>query len=274
LGAIIRVFATVMGWILRFFYNLTLNYGVAIILFTIFVKVIMIPLMLKQQKSLKDSQELQPILNEIQKKYKDDPQKQQQELMRIYQERKINPMGGCLLMLVQFPIIIAMFYAIAQPITYMFPEEAIKDDVKVAMEKYVTEGRGSTYKEVYYISNEREDLLNTNFLGLNLAQVPNSDSKNWVLWIIPILSAISTYLTSKITMKQTKQNTADNNASAEQAVRMQKNMSFILPFMTGYIAFIVPLGMGLYWMVNNVVTLLIQIWVMKKVNNNPVDSNV
>ena len=270
-GAIIRFIATYMGMALRFFYDRTLNYGVAIILFTIFIKLVLIPLTYKQQKSLKESQELQPILTEIQKKYKDEPEKQQQELMKVYQERKINPMGGCLLMLIQFPIIISMFYAVAQPITYMFPEELQKSEVTSAIEKYVGDnGRQNTYKEVFYISNEREDLLNTKFLGLDLAQVPNSDKGNIILWIIPILSALTTYLTSKISISQTKQNAGKNEEASEQAVKMQKNMSFFLPLMTGYIAFIVPLGMGLYWMVNNVTTLLVQIGIMK-IMNKPVE---
>ena len=168
-------------------------------------------------------------------------------------------------MLIQFPIILAMFYAVAQPITYMFPEEKQKTEVVEAIENY--KDINNTYKEVYYVSEERKDLLNTDFIGLDLAQVPSSDMKNIILWIIPILSAITTYMTSKITVKQTQQNSS--GAGNEQAVAMQKNMSLMLPLMTAYISFIVPLGMGLYWMVNNVVSMLIQVWVMKKVNDTP-----
>ena len=265
MGTIISIIASWMGYALRFFYDITFNYGLAIILFTIFVKIVLIPLTIKQQKSMKASQELQPILLEIQNKYKNNPEKQQQELARIYQEKKINPFGGCLLMLIQFPIILAMFYAVAQPITYMFPEEKQKTEVVEAIENY--KDINNTYKEVYYVSEERKDLLNTDFIGLDLAQVPSSDMKNIILWIIPILSAIKTYMTSKITVKQTQQNSS--GAGNEQAVAMQKNMSLMLPLMTAYISFIVPLGMGLYWMVNNVVSMLIQVWVMKKVNDTP-----
>ena len=267
MGTIISLIASWMGYALRFFYDITLNYGFAIILFTIFVKIVLIPLTLKQQKSLKASQELQPILLEIQNKYKNNPEKQQQELARIYQEKKINPFGGCLLMLIQFPIILAMFYAVAQPITYMFPEELNNPVVVTAIEEYKDY---KTYKEVYYISNERKELLNTNFIGLDLAQVPSSNKANIILWIIPVLSALTTYMSSKITMKQTNQSSAKSPSEGEeQAVAMQKNMSIVLPLMTAYISFIVPLGMGLYWLVNNIVSMLIQIWVMKKVNNTP-----
>lgn len=265
MGTIISIIASWMGYALRFFYDITLNYGFAIILFTIFVKIVLIPLTLKQQKSLKASQELQPILIEIQNKYKNNPEKQQQELARIYQEKKINPFGGCLLMLIQFPIILAMFYAVAQPITYMFPEEKQKIEVVESIENY--KDINNTYKEVYYVSEERKDLLNTEFIGLDLAQVPTSNKSNVILWIIPLLSGITTYLTSKVTMKQTAQSA--NNETTQQAAAMQKNMSIILPLMTTYISFIVPLGMGLYWLVNNIVSVLIQMWVMKKVNGTP-----
>lgn len=258
----INTIASLMGNALRFFYDLTLNYGLAIILFTVAIKVLLIPLTIKQQKSLKASQELQPLLLEIQNKYKDNPEKQQQELTRIYQEKKINPFGGCLLMLIQFPIIFAMFYAVAQPITYMFPDELKDESVVAAIEEYK---EYNTYKEVYYISQERKELLNTNFLGLDLAQVPSSNMTNIILWIIPALSVLTTFMTSKITMKQAN-NSSENN---EQAVAMQKNMGLILPLMTGYISFIVPLGMGLYWLINNLVSMLIQMWVMKIVNETP-----
>jgi len=168
-------------------------------------------------------------------------------------------------MLIQFPIILAMFYAVAQPITYMFPEESKNTVVIEAIDKY--KDINNTYKEVYYISNERKDLLNTEFLGLDLAQVPSSNKSNVILWIIPILSGLTTYLTSKITMKQTANQSSQQGN--EQAMAMQKNMSLMLPLMTAYISFIVPLGMGLYWMVNNVVSMLIQMWVIKKVNGTP-----
>lgn len=252
-----------MGKSLRFFYDLTLNYGLAIILFTIFIKVILIPLNIKQQKSMKQTQELQPILLKIQEKYKNNPQKQQEELQKIYAEKKINPFGGCLLLFIQLPIILAMFYAVAQPITYMFPEELQKESVIEDLANYTSEN--PTYKEVYYIEEKRADLLDTNFLGLNLAQVPNTNARDITMWIIPILSAITTYFTSRISMKQTNNANTNQNEAAQQTMAMQKNMMMFMPLMTGYIAFIVPLGMGLYWLVNNIVSMIIQFWVNKKV---------
>lgn len=254
-----------MGTVLRSSYSITQNYGLAIILFTVLVKIALMPLNIKQQKSMKATQELQPLLLKIQEKYKNNPEKQQQELQKLYAEKKINPFGGCLLLFIQIPLILSMFYAVAQPITYMFPEELNNASVVEELNNYKTEN--STYKEVYYINEKRPDLLNTNFLGLDLAQVPNSNMKDLTMWIIPILSALTTYLTSKLTMKQNQVNNKEvKNEAAEQTMAMSKNMMMFMPIMTGYIAFIVPLGMGLYWLTNNIVSIGVQYCVNKTVN--------
>ena len=120
---------------------------------------------------------------------------------------------------------------------------------------------------MYYIEEKRPDLMNTNFLGLNLAHVPSSNSQDITMWIIPILSALSTYFTSKVTMKQNAANSKESqNAATEQTMAMQKNMTMFMPVMTGFIAFAVPLGMGLYWLTNNLVSMVVQLWVNKIVN--------
>lgn len=252
-----------MGIVLRASYNFTQNYGLAIILFTVLIKIALMPLNIKQQKSMKATQEIQPMLLKIQEKYKNNPEKQQAELQKLYAEKKINPFGGCLLLFIQIPIILAMFWAVAKPITYMFPEELKNEAVVEELTNYTAQNE--TYKEVYYIEEKRGDLLNTEFLGLNLAQVPSTNTKDWTMWIIPLLSALTTYLTSKLTMKQTAASNGDNQA-AEQAMAMQKNMTLFMPLMTGYIAFIVPLGMGLYWLTNNIVSIVVQKCVNSVIN--------
>ena len=102
----------VLGWILQFFYRLVGNYGVAIILFTIFIKLLLLPLDLKQKKSMAKTQKLQPLLNAVQQKYANDKEKLSQETMKLYQKYGINPMSGCLPMLIQLPIIFSLFYVI------------------------------------------------------------------------------------------------------------------------------------------------------------------
>lgn len=257
MGAIMDIIARAMGWILRSLYDATLNYGLAIILFTVFIKLLLIPLSLKQQRTMKKTQEIQPILLKMQEKYKDNQQKLAEEMQKLYQSKQVNPFSGCLLLLIQLPIIYAMFYAIAQPVKFMYPEIRTAE-VDQAIEKYADMG---TYKELYYIVNERKDLMKTNFLGLDLGQVPSIASLSlWPTWIIPILSGIATFLSSYISMKQTK--TPD--ASNEQAESMQRNMMIMMPLLITYISFKVPLGMGLYWFVNTTITILLQAWMMSK----------
>lgn len=108
-----------LGWILNAFYHIVGNYGVAIILFTVFVKAILLPLDIKQKKSMAKTQKIQPLLMEVQKKYANDKDKLNQETMKIYQKYGINPMGGCLPIIIQFPIIIALYWVVKKPIAYM-----------------------------------------------------------------------------------------------------------------------------------------------------------
>ena len=193
MGAIMDIIARAMGWILRSLYDATLNYGLAIILFTVFIKLLLIPLSLKQQRTMKKTQEIQPVLLKLQEKYKDNQQKLAEEMQTIYQDKKVNPFSGCLLLLIQIPIIYAMFFAIAQPVKFMYPEIRTAQ-VDQAIEKYANIG---TYKELYYIVNERKDLIKTDFLGLDLGQVPSiANISMWATWIIPILSGIATFLSS------------------------------------------------------------------------------
>lgn len=113
-----------LGWILDLFYRILGNYGFAIILFTVFIKLCLLPLDLKQRKSMAKTQKIQPLLMEIQKKYANDKDKQSQETMKLYQKYGINPMGGCLPMLIQLPIIFALYWVVRKPIAYMMGVDA------------------------------------------------------------------------------------------------------------------------------------------------------
>lgn len=119
------IISNLLGHALRIIFEFVNNYGLSIILFTIFVKVLLLPLTIKQTKSTKAMQDIQPKLQEIQEKYKDKPEKQQQEIMKLYQEAKINPLAGCLPLLIQMPIIIGLFSVLRDPVAYgVFTNEA------------------------------------------------------------------------------------------------------------------------------------------------------
>nr|WP_317332247.1 YidC/Oxa1 family membrane protein insertase [uncultured Romboutsia sp.] len=120
-----NIISNALGHVLRIIFELVQNYGLSIILFTILVKVLLLPLTIKQTKSTKAMQDIQPKIQEIQTKYKDKPEKQQQEIMKIYTEAKINPLAGCLPLLIQMPILIALFSVLREPVTYgVFADQA------------------------------------------------------------------------------------------------------------------------------------------------------
>lgn len=114
-----------LGFALKTIFEFVQNYGLSIILFTVFVKVLLLPLTIKQTKSTKAMQDIQPKVKEIQEKYKDKPEKQQQEMMKLYQEAKINPLAGCLPLLIQMPILFGLYAVLRDPVAYsVFQDQA------------------------------------------------------------------------------------------------------------------------------------------------------
>ncbi len=110
---------SILGWILSFLFSIVHNYGIAIILFTVLIKLLLFPMELKQKRSMSKTQKIQPLLMEVQKKYANDKEKLSQETMKLYKKYGISPMSGCLPMLIQLPIIFALFYVIRKPLIYM-----------------------------------------------------------------------------------------------------------------------------------------------------------
>jgi len=122
----LSLFADPLGRLLQLVYGIVGNYGISIILFTILVKMVMIPLTIKQTKSMKNMQEIQPRIKEIQKKYQNDKEKMNEKVMELYKENNVNPFGGCLPLLIQFPIIIGLFTVLREPENYGFAREIVE----------------------------------------------------------------------------------------------------------------------------------------------------
>lgn len=119
------IISNLLGQALRIIFEVVNNYGLSIILFTVFVKVLLLPLTIKQTKSTKAMQDIQPKIKEIQEKYKNKPEKQNQEIMKLYQEAKINPLAGCLPLLIQMPILFGLYAVLREPWAYgLFANEA------------------------------------------------------------------------------------------------------------------------------------------------------
>ncbi len=278
------------GWIIKTIYELVQNYGVAIILFTILTKLLLLPLNLKSQKAMKKQQKIQPIVAELQKKYANDKEKLQMEMMKVYKENNVSMMGGCLPMLLQFPILIALYQAIQKPLTYMFnvPYKNLADEPNIveriaALAEKAGQAVGENTTEFVErimstdqitvagwaskVGGEFHDwAINFNFFGLDLSSKPQEalaalsnpieNLSTVMLLIIPVLTVLSSILQSKISMAQSGQ---DKNTVNEQTQSMNAMMKWMMPAMTGWFAFILPAGMGLYWIISGLVQIIQQL---------------
>jgi len=150
----------IFGYVLNFFYNLINNYGISIIIFSVLLRLILIPITIKQQKTMKKSAKLQEKMKEIQDKYKNNPEKLNQATMELYKTEKMSPFSGCFSAILQLLIILSVFWLVSQPLTYM--KKAYKnEDTKQVMEEYKKEleesGSRKNYPEIQIISKIEED---------------------------------------------------------------------------------------------------------------------
>ncbi len=271
-----------MGTILKFTYdNLAFqNYGVAIVFFTVGVKTLLLPFTIRQVQASSKMGDIQPQVQEIQNKYKDDREKQNEEIMKLYQKNNMNPTGGCLPTLIQMPILFSLYYVISQPLKYMLGKSP---EVITQLYEMIPEGtekiaRMRDLNIITYFSNHPEklksvsdllkpaDLLNMNFLGINLGVIPSSDPSHYIngvsgietylLLLIPVLAAITSYISVKYSMKgMSKKN------ETQEKPYMQNNMAMVSPIMSGVISFTVPAGLGLYWIIGNVYQIMQQLFI-------------
>ena len=257
--------ANLFGYLLNFLYNLINNYGLSIILFTVVVKVLMLPLTIKQQRSMIKSSKIQKEVNSIQFKYKNNPEVMNREIMELYKREKINPMSGCFSSIIQIVLILSVFYMVRSPLTYMRKVDSSK--LEEYRKQYVTSS--TNYPEIEIIKNvpetEKEVKLNMQFLGLDLSSIPSLNFKDYKAFIIPALYVISSIISMKITMKsqdnllnnksdkgENKKEENDVEGKAEAMQSMNKSMSYMMPIMAVSISLVAPLGLGLYWLVSNI----------------------
>lgn len=276
-----------MGWIIEQIYNLVANYGLAIILFTVIIKLILLPLNVRSQKAMKKQQKIQPIIAELQQKYANDQEKLQKETMKIYKENNISMTGGCLPMLIQFPILIGLYQVIQRPLSYLagvdWMQQAVIDKVYMlrdamaesignlatATEETLARSSQIQLSRWAEIINGSSDpwVINFNFLGLDLANAPSAafnylmrlDFSNWntiALLLIPILAVVASVFSMKITQAQSGQKQNQGNDNANQ---MAKTMGLMMPLMTAFFTLTLPSGLGIYWIISSVMQILQQL---------------
>ncbi len=266
-----------LGWLLKFIYDFVGNYGVTLIIFTALVKLILLPLSIKQQKSMIKMQQIQPLMASLQEKYKNDPQKQQQEVMKLYKENNVNPAGGCLPLLIQMPILICLYQVISYPLTYMF---SMNDSQSWAL--VVEQGLNKLNlhaSELQIMAARDSGLVNFNLFGnfMDLSAKPSLGKIDWI-WLIPVLAGLTTYLSSKITAAKTKKDKdseenkkpqrvlnpeAKQNTNTDPQATM-KGMTTVMPFITAWIAFSYPASLGFYWTISNVLAMAQQLYLNHK----------
>ncbi len=208
------------------------QFWLAIILFTVVVRLLMTPLMLPQQRSAKKMQELQPKLQELQKKYGKDREKLAQEQMKLYREAGVSPMGGCLPMLIQFPIWIGLYQSIIQALGHQ-PLQL------VAL-------AGNIYGFMQNIWAQVP--LNRYFLGMDLSLTPQQ--MGGLTFALPILVAFTTWLQSKMT---TMPSSGDG-----QAASMNQSMTLMMPLMFGFFSLNFSTGLSFYFVVSNIIGIITQ----------------
>lgn len=282
-----QFFANIFGYLLELLYNLTSNYGLAIILFTIVIKLIFLPFSIKQQKTMKKSAKIQEKMKIIQFKYKNNPEKMNQEMMNLYKNEKMNPFSGCFTAIIQFLLLFSIFYLVRSPLTFM--EKIPAEDIS----KYVTQIQESgksvsgAYPEIDVIreynflkeknpedANIEKINLQMNFLGIDLSKVPQQNLTDFTVYIIPILYILSSFISIRLTTsmqekanKKTKETTIDGttgkelvpeeeNNELDAVMQTNKMMSWMMPIMSISVALVAPLGLALYWLVNNILMIV------------------
>ncbi len=250
------------GVMMKFLYeNLAFgNYGIAIILFTLLTRIILFPLNLKQQKSLAMTQQLQPKIEELKLNYGDDREKFAIEQQKLYTKYGVNPAAGCLPMLIQFPLILAIYQIVQKPLTYILGmgSEKISELAKVV-------GSSDQLAINTFLGADGVDMtfLKIFDLGSSPSQCFQDDnlSRLWPLLLIPILATGTTYLTQWISSPNRKKKGKKEKKDQTQA--MTGCMMKVMPLMTLYFAYILPAALGFYWFVGNLIS-LIQTIIMNK----------
>jgi YidC/Oxa1 family membrane protein insertase len=230
---IINPFVTILTFLYSLFGQ---NVVLAIIVFTILIRVAILPLTAQQQRSAKEMQKLQPKLKELQEKHKNDREKLAQEQMALYREHGVNPFGGCLPLLIQLPILIALYQAIIFALAAT-PFQLV--DLAGRMPAF--------------LNLDRFIPLNNIWLGMDLTKPPTANP-TWAL-ILPALVLVTTWLQSKVTIPPPS-TSPRTDGKPDQAQMMQQQMTTIMPLMFGFFSLSFSVGLSIYFITGNIIGII------------------
>lgn len=259
-----------LGWIVWAIYQVVNNYGVAIIIFTVILRLLLFPISIKQQKSSIKMSAFQPMIQEINKKYAKNPQKKNEELQKLYQEEGYNPMSGCLPTIIQFLVLFGILDVVYRPLTHILhmSNDIINQAIQIAgltpsgtiqlnliQNLQADPGKFSALgaDTVNAIQN-----LDMHFLGLNLGITPQLAS---ITVIIPILAGVFSLLQSILMMRLNPAGTG-----APGTGMSMKIMMFVMPLFSVWMTFSVPIGVAIYWITGYVI-MIVQTLVINKMYN-------
>ena len=255
------------AFLTRLFYSWTGSYGVALILFTLVVKLVLLPFQLKSKKSMLRMNRMQGKLNDIKTRYANNQQKQQEAMAELYAKEGINHMSGCLWSFIPFPILIALYAIIRTPLRYfMSLSTSVIEEIGTLAGTLGYEASNNTYDQIYlakFIHEHWESFagkfdglvdLNYSFLGMDLASQPSTllsqfPGGGWPVWgaiLLPIISAGIQFAMSFITMR--------TNGSAPNG--STKTMMYMMPLMTLWMGYILPSALCIYWIANSAFSLI------------------
>lgn len=269
---IYELLGTPLGWIIWDIYQVIANYGVALIIFTVLLKLCMVPLAIKQQKSTAKMGAFQPLIQEINKKYAKNPQKKNEELQKLYAEEGYSPMSGCLPMLLQFVVLFGILDVVYRPMTHIL---RLSSDLISQACQIAGLDPSNLYAQLNVIQQVQSDpskfaslgndflnsvqSLDMNFLGMNLGNRPELLS---FTIIVPILAGLFSFLQGFLSMK-TNPTYVANAAGGGCAM---KAMIYSMPLISIWISFTLPVGVGVYW-ITSYLFMTIQVLVLNKIYN-------
>ena len=269
--AIFNIVSIPFGYVMRAIYDLVGNYGVAIILFTILCKIILMPMTIKQKKSMLAMQALQPKLLAVQKKWSADRDRMNLETQKIYEESGVSPMGGCGTTLLTFPIMIGLYYVIVRPITYLM--HLSSDQLTTLATALGQEASKNIASELTLAGLVNQNFavaaaavpeviqMDYTFLGMNLTETASLSNLS-ILWLIPVLSGLTSLLSTWLMQQKQKK----DNPQMAQSTSM---MTMMMPMMSVYFGFVLPAGVGIYWIMNNLLTSLQDLILNKYFEKHP-----
>ncbi len=254
------------AWLLLFLYNVFKSYGLALILFSLIVKLALLYFSMKSKKGTMKTARLQPKMKDLEKRYAGNRAKYNEELQKLYKENDVKMMGGCIWSLIPFPILIGLYSVIRQPLTYlMHLSKAQIDTISGILSGLGYPATSGAYSEITMAQQIFQSFdavkeavpqvikLDFSFIGLNLAEIPK-----WKIWempfswatlglfLIPIVSAFLSLMSTKISMM--------GSSTPDQA--NMKSMMLMAPLMSLWIGFIMPAGLGIYWIATSVFTII------------------